>query len=62
MAASYRVNDAIRISGGVRNLFDKNPPIVGNEAGTTSANSGNTFPSNFDTLGRFYNVGLNLRF
>ena len=62
LAASYRVNDAIRISGGVRNLFDKNPPIVGNEAGTTSANSGNTFPSNFDTLGRFYNVGLNLRF
>jgi outer membrane receptor protein involved in Fe transport len=62
LSASYAVNDTIRISAGVKNVFDKNPPIVGNEAGTTDANSGNTFPSNFDTLGRFYNIGLNLRF
>ena len=62
LSASYAVNDTIRISAGVKNVFDENPPIVGNEAGTTDANSGNTFPSNFDTLGRFYNIGLNLRF
>ena len=62
LAANYSFNDAVRVSASVRNVFDKNPPIVGAEAGTTASNSGNTFPSNFDTLGRVYTVGLNLRF
>ena len=30
--------------------------------GTTSANSGNTFPQTYDTIGRFYNFGVNVRF
>ena len=44
------------------NLFDKQPPILGSNAGTTSANSGNTFPNQYDALGRRYLVGANLRF
>jgi len=60
--ASVALNDAVKLSAAVKNAFNKNPPIVGNEAGTTSANSGNTFPSNYDTLGRVYSVGINLRF
>lgn len=62
LSGTWNVNDAVRLTASVTNAFDKNPPIVGNEAGTTSANSGNTFPSNFDTLGRVYAVGVNLRF
>ena len=62
LSGSYAVNDAVKISASVKNAFNKQPPIVGNEAGTPSANSGNTFPSNYDTLGRVYSVGLNLRF
>jgi outer membrane receptor protein involved in Fe transport len=59
---SWAVNDAVRLSASVRNVFEEEPPIVGNEAATTSANSGNTLPSNYDTLGRVFAVGLNVRF
>ncbi|MFN7417833.1 MAG: TonB-dependent receptor domain-containing protein, partial [Alphaproteobacteria bacterium] len=59
---SWAVNDAVRLSASVRNVFEEDPPIVGNEAATTSANNGNTLPSNYDTLGRVFAVGLNLRF
>ena len=46
----------------IYNIFDENPPVVGNEAGTTSANSGNTFPSLYDTLGTVYTAGFNYQF
>jgi outer membrane receptor protein involved in Fe transport len=46
----------------VSNLFDKQPPIVGASAGSTSFNSGNTFPSTYDALGRRYTIQANLRF
>ncbi len=59
---SWAVNDAVRLSASVRNVFEEEPPIIGNEAATTTANSGNTLPSNYDTLGRVFAVGLNVRF
>ena len=62
LSASYAINDTVKVSAAVQNVFKKNPPIVGNEAGTTSANSGNTFPGDYDTLGRVFAFGLNLRF
>jgi hypothetical protein len=46
----------------VQNLLDKDPPDVGNTIGTTTFNSGNTYPSVYDPLGRRYTVGVNLRF
>lgn len=62
LAASYQLFEEVRLSAGVTNVFEKNPPVVGNEAGATSANSGNTFPSMYDTLGRVFTVGVNVRF
>ncbi len=62
LAASYAFNDTAKVTFSVQNVFDKDPPVLGNEAATTSANSGNTLPSAYDTLGRIYAVGLNLRF
>jgi outer membrane receptor protein involved in Fe transport len=50
------------VQASVVNLLDKNLLVVGNEAGTTSANSGNTFPSVYDTLGRVYAIGFNVKF
>jgi hypothetical protein len=35
---------------------------VGNEAADTSSNSGNTFPSGYDTIGSVYKFGFNLTF
>ncbi len=62
LQGSYQVFEEVRISAGVTNLFEKDPPVVGNEAGATSANSGNTFPSMYDPLGRVFSVGVNVRF
>ncbi len=47
---------------GVENLTDEDPPVVGGEVGQTSFNSGNTFPSNYSTLGTIYSASLNYKF
>ena len=60
--ASYRFADKYNLSFGAMNVTDKGPPVVGNEAGSTDFNSGNTFPSTYDTLGRLYTVQLNMQF
>jgi iron complex outermembrane recepter protein len=62
LSASWDVSSVISLTASVANAFDKEPPIVGNTIGTTAYNSGNTFPSNFDTLGRVYGVGVNVKF
>ncbi len=60
---SYNLwDDRVRLSAGIDNVTDEDPPVVGNEAGTTSYNNGNTFPSNYDTLGRMYTFGARLSF
>ncbi len=46
----------------VENLFDRDPPNVGNTIGATAFNSGNTYPSTYDALGRRFRVGVNLAF
>jgi outer membrane receptor protein involved in Fe transport len=46
----------------VDNLFDKDPPLVGSGVGGTSFNSGNTFPTIYDPIGRSYTVGARLKF
>ena len=46
----------------INNVTDNQPPIVGGDVGSTSFNTGNTFPSTFDALGRAYTAGLRLRF
>ncbi|WJG08988.1 TonB-dependent receptor [Aliiglaciecola sp. LCG003] len=60
--ASYAATDNVTITFGVDNLLDKEPPVLGNDVGDTSSNSGNTFPSNYDVLGRIYKAGLNFKF
>jgi outer membrane receptor protein involved in Fe transport len=60
--ASWDVLKMVSVNAGVTNVFSKDPPVVGNEAGTTSANSGNTFPGMYDPLGRVYSLGVSMRF
>jgi outer membrane receptor protein involved in Fe transport len=56
------VNEHFDLTFTVINLFDKKPPVVGNTAGTTSQNSGNTFPSTYDPLGRRFAAGARIKF
>ena len=62
LTLGYNFGDFGRVSLLVKNLMDEDPPILGNETGSTSFNSGNTFPSLFDTMGRTYSVNVKLTF
>jgi outer membrane receptor protein involved in Fe transport len=61
-ATRFNVNEHFDLTFTVMNIFDKKPPIVGNTAGTTSQNSGNTFPSTYDPLGRRFAAGARIKF
>ncbi len=62
LAGGFKIMDNISIDMLVSNLFDKKPPNVGSTVGTTGQNSGNTYPSTYDTLGRRYMVTLGVKF
>jgi len=62
LSGSYTLNDNLSFTANIRNIFDEDPPIVGNEAGSTARNFGNTFPSAYDTLGRLYTIGVTATF
>ncbi|MCC4233428.1 TonB-dependent receptor [Sphingobium soli] len=58
----FNLTDNVTFTLTVQNLFNKKPPIVGSDAGPTSWNSGNTYPSTYDALGRRYGAAIKLRF
>ncbi|WP_414009774.1 TonB-dependent receptor domain-containing protein [Sphingorhabdus sp.] len=62
LSARLNATENLTITASVQNLLDKDPPLTGNNAGSTSYNSGNTFPSTYDALGRRYAVTAKLRF
>ncbi len=62
LATRYEVNENMTLTITVQNLFDKDPPLVGSSVGSTAYNSGNTYPSTYDALGRRFAVGARLRF
>jgi outer membrane receptor protein involved in Fe transport len=62
LTARFHLTDNFEVTMSAFNLFDKKPPVVGGQAGTTNANSGNTFPSIYDVVGRRYAVTGRLKF
>jgi iron complex outermembrane recepter protein len=58
----FNVSDNFSMTATVQNMLDKQPPIVGSTAGTTSFNSGNTYPSTYDALGRRFAIGARVKF
>lgn len=62
LTGRFSVSDNLTVTMTVQNLLDKKPPIVGNSIGSTTYNSGNTFPSSYDALGRRYAVSAKLKF
>lgn len=60
--SSVDVTDNFTFRFGINNLLDKKPPIVGNDYGGTTENSGNTFPATYEPLGRNFFIGANARF
>jgi len=62
LSTRWSIGDNLTLTFTVENLFDKEPPLVGADVGSTAFNSGNTYPSTYDALGRTYNAALKLRF
>lgn len=62
LAASWQVTDWAKLKFGVTNVFDKEAPFVATETGSTPYNSGNTYPSTYDVLGRVFTVGVTTKF
>lgn len=60
--ASYHYNEHTKLTFGIDNVFEKDAPVLGGEVGSTSFNSGNTFPSTYDNLGRMYKMGVKFTF
>jgi outer membrane receptor protein involved in Fe transport len=58
LTASYDLTPKVELTAGVRNLFDKNPPILG----SSQLPADNTIPSTYDVEGRVLFVGTNLKF
>jgi outer membrane receptor protein involved in Fe transport len=62
LRGQYDINDQWTVRAGIENFFDREPPIVGAFWGGTAENSGNTFPSVYDALGRAFTLGVTARF
>lgn len=58
----WNVSDNFTFTVACQNLFNKQPPIVGNTAGSTTYDSGNTYPSTYDALGRRFAVSGKVKF
>ena len=62
LASRFALSDNFDLTLTVQNLFNKKPPVVGNTIGSTTFNSGNTYPATYDALGRRFAVSGRLRF
>ena len=62
LAARFDVNEHFTMTVSVANMFDKQPPLTGATIGQTAYNSGNTYPSTYDALGRRFAVSAHVKF
>ncbi|MBV8238273.1 MAG: TonB-dependent receptor, partial [Sphingomonas sp.] len=62
LATRVSPTENLELSLTVNNLFNKQPPLVGNGVGGTTFNGGNTFPTIYDVIGRSFTVGARLKF
>jgi outer membrane receptor protein involved in Fe transport len=52
LAASWTVREGVELRAGVNNVFDKDPPVIGTSQLPVVIGNGNTFPGEYDALGR----------
>ena len=62
LAAIWDFTDNASLRIGINNLFDREPPIVGQEAGPSISGNGGTFPGLYDVLGRYLFIGVTASF
>jgi iron complex outermembrane recepter protein len=60
-STSWQITDTVSLRGGIDNLFDKQPVVVGANPPATN-NAANTLPDYYDVLGRRFYLGVKLKF
>ncbi len=56
-SGSYQLNDSVRLTVGIDNLFDEKPPIMGD-----NQEQANTYPATYDVFGRTYWANIRAAF
>ena len=56
LAATWDITQKLQVSGGINNLFNKSPPVLGSSAGY-----GNTWPATYDPYGQTFFFNFRLR-
>ncbi|EGR3300328.1 TonB-dependent receptor [Vibrio parahaemolyticus] len=56
ISAAYMFDNDITLSGGINNLFDKEPPLI------LDTIAGNTDTTTYDVAGRYFYVNLNVKY
>ncbi len=62
LSFAWQATKNVRLSLAINNATDLQPPLLGANVGTTTTNSGNTFPQWYDVIGRAYSLGATLKF
>ena len=62
LSFAWQATKNLRFSLAVNNAGDLDPPFLGANVGTTTTNSGNTFPQWYDVVGRAFSLGATLKF
>ena len=62
LAAIWDFTDYASLRAGINNLFDREPPVAGQQAGPSISGNGGTFPGLYDVLGRYFFFGLTANF
>ncbi len=62
LSANWRIRRQYTLRIGVNNLMDLQPPLVGTGHLVAVYGSGNTYPSTYDSLGRYIFMGLTAAF
>lgn len=62
LTGAYQLDERWTIRAGISNLFDRDPPIVGNDYSAIKENGGNTLPATYPSIGRGYYIGATARF
>jgi iron complex outermembrane recepter protein len=58
----FNVNENFDLTLTVMNILDSDPPDVGATIGSTTFNSGNTYPATYDALGRRFGAAARIKF
>jgi iron complex outermembrane receptor protein len=63
IAGQWNIDKTFSLRGGINNLLDKDPPLVGSGTADPSVfGNGNTFPGTYDALGRLIFMNLTMKF